>query len=191
MAVSGDGTIIAASAPKAGRVIYIDAASGLITATSDLKDACGIAGEKAATLRCDIRLRRAAARARGSGHDFGNATCAISRSTITCGAGVSCICARRAARSARVSISAKAASPSMRPARCNSGWACKKRLAAGVAGKLPSVRRTARAARAQDCPGGHPRDCGNTMAVAALVDESAAELVDQSRRNAAACRQAR
>lgn len=45
MAVNGDGTIIAASAPKAGRVIYIDAASRSIKGTSDLKDACGIAGE--------------------------------------------------------------------------------------------------------------------------------------------------
>ena len=45
MAASRDGTIIAASAPKAGRVVYIDAASGIVTASSVLKDACGIAGE--------------------------------------------------------------------------------------------------------------------------------------------------
>lgn len=45
MAASRDGTIIAASAPKAGRVVFIDAATGRIAATSDLKDACGIAGE--------------------------------------------------------------------------------------------------------------------------------------------------
>jgi uncharacterized protein len=46
MSASLDGTIIAASAPKAGRVAYIDAATGTIKATSDLKDACGIAGER-------------------------------------------------------------------------------------------------------------------------------------------------
>jgi uncharacterized protein len=45
MSASGDGSIIAASAPKAGRVVYIDAASGVIKATSELQDACGIAGE--------------------------------------------------------------------------------------------------------------------------------------------------
>ncbi len=45
MSASRDGRIIAASAPKAGRVIYIDAASGTIKGTSVLKDACGIAGE--------------------------------------------------------------------------------------------------------------------------------------------------
>jgi uncharacterized protein len=45
MSSSRDGTIIAASAPKAGRVAYIDAATGTIKAVSDLKDACGIAGE--------------------------------------------------------------------------------------------------------------------------------------------------
>lgn len=45
MAASRDGRIIAASAPKAGRVVYIDAATGAVKAVSDLKDACGIAGE--------------------------------------------------------------------------------------------------------------------------------------------------
>ena len=45
MSSSRDGRIVAASAPKAGRVIYIDAQSGLIKAESVLKDACGIAGE--------------------------------------------------------------------------------------------------------------------------------------------------
>ena len=45
MAVSADGRIIAASAPKAGRILYIDAATGLVRAQSDLKDGCGIAGE--------------------------------------------------------------------------------------------------------------------------------------------------
>ena len=45
MSASRDGSIIAASAPKAGRVVYVDAATGLIRAESLLKDACGIAGE--------------------------------------------------------------------------------------------------------------------------------------------------
>lgn len=45
VAASADRSIIAASAPKAGRVVYIDAASGTIKATSELKDVCGIAGE--------------------------------------------------------------------------------------------------------------------------------------------------
>ena len=45
MAASADGRIIAASAPKAGRILYIDAASGEVRAHSDLKDGCGIAGD--------------------------------------------------------------------------------------------------------------------------------------------------
>jgi uncharacterized protein len=45
MAASRDGRIIAASAPKAGRVVYIEAATGAVKAVSELKDACGIAGE--------------------------------------------------------------------------------------------------------------------------------------------------
>ncbi len=49
MAASRDGRIIAASAPKAGRVIYIEAATGAVKAISDLKDACGIAGEQGDT----------------------------------------------------------------------------------------------------------------------------------------------
>ena len=44
MAASADGRIIAASAPKAGRILYIDAATGEVRAQSDLKDGCGIAG---------------------------------------------------------------------------------------------------------------------------------------------------
>jgi uncharacterized protein len=43
MAVSIDGRTIAASAPKAGHVLYIDAASALIVGESDLKDVCGLA----------------------------------------------------------------------------------------------------------------------------------------------------
>lgn len=45
MAASADGRIIAASAPKAGRILYIDAATGEVRAQSDLKDGCGIAGD--------------------------------------------------------------------------------------------------------------------------------------------------
>jgi len=45
VAASRDGTVIAASAPKAGRIVYITAASGAIAATSELADACGIAGD--------------------------------------------------------------------------------------------------------------------------------------------------
>lgn len=43
MAVSADGRVIAASSPKAGRVIFIDAEKSQLIAQSDLKDACGIA----------------------------------------------------------------------------------------------------------------------------------------------------
>lgn len=45
MAVSADGAIIAASAPKAGRIVYIDAASGAVAGESAIKDGCGIAGD--------------------------------------------------------------------------------------------------------------------------------------------------
>lgn len=45
MAVSRDGRIIAASAPKAGAVLYIDAATRAVRGVSALKDVCGIAGE--------------------------------------------------------------------------------------------------------------------------------------------------
>ncbi len=43
VAASRDGRFIAASAPKAGRIVYIDVASGMITAGSLLKDVCGLA----------------------------------------------------------------------------------------------------------------------------------------------------
>ena len=43
IAASRDGRTIAATAPKAGRIVYIDAASGVIKSTSKLTDACGIA----------------------------------------------------------------------------------------------------------------------------------------------------
>lgn len=45
MAVSRDGRIIAASAPKAGAVLYIDAATRTVRGLTRLKDVCGIAGE--------------------------------------------------------------------------------------------------------------------------------------------------
>lgn len=45
VAASRDGTVIAASAPKAGRIIFIDTASGTIKAASDFPDVCGVAGD--------------------------------------------------------------------------------------------------------------------------------------------------
>jgi hypothetical protein len=45
MAVSTDGRFIAASAPKAGHVLYVDTISGTIVGRSDFKDVCGIAPE--------------------------------------------------------------------------------------------------------------------------------------------------
>jgi hypothetical protein len=45
MAVSRDGTIIAASAPKAGRVLYVDAATQELRGVTQLNDVCGIAGD--------------------------------------------------------------------------------------------------------------------------------------------------
>lgn len=45
MAVSTDGRIIAASAPKAGHVLYVDSRTGSVIAQSSLKDVCGIAPE--------------------------------------------------------------------------------------------------------------------------------------------------
>lgn len=44
VAVSGDGATIAASAPRAGRVLYIDAASKTIRGVSQFRDVSGIAG---------------------------------------------------------------------------------------------------------------------------------------------------
>ena len=48
VAASRDGRFIAASAPKAGRIVYIDAATGSVVAESLLKDACGIAHDDVA-----------------------------------------------------------------------------------------------------------------------------------------------
>lgn len=45
MAVSTDGRIIAASAPKAGHVLYVDTATASVIGQSNLKDVCGIAPE--------------------------------------------------------------------------------------------------------------------------------------------------
>jgi hypothetical protein len=45
MAVSNDGRIIAASAPKAGHVLYVDSRSGDVISQSSLKDVCGLAPE--------------------------------------------------------------------------------------------------------------------------------------------------
>ena len=45
VAVSAGGGVIAASAPKAGRILYIDAATGLVRAESPLKDGCGVAAD--------------------------------------------------------------------------------------------------------------------------------------------------
>ncbi len=45
MAVSNDGRVIAASAPKAGHVLYVDTATATVIGQSDLKDVCGIAPE--------------------------------------------------------------------------------------------------------------------------------------------------
>lgn len=44
MAASADGTIIAASAPRAGRILYIDAGTGIVCGETELPDGCGIAG---------------------------------------------------------------------------------------------------------------------------------------------------
>jgi hypothetical protein len=46
MAASGDGSVIAASAPKAGRILYISSESGGVIADSALKDGCGVAGDQ-------------------------------------------------------------------------------------------------------------------------------------------------
>ncbi len=43
VAVSADGRVLAASAPKAGRIIYVDTATATAIAIQDLKDTCGLA----------------------------------------------------------------------------------------------------------------------------------------------------
>lgn len=48
VAASGDGRLIAASAPKAGRILYLSAETGDVVAESPLADGCGVAGEAGA-----------------------------------------------------------------------------------------------------------------------------------------------
>lgn len=45
MAVSNDGRFIAASAPKAGHVLYVDTETATVVGRSNLKDVCGLAPE--------------------------------------------------------------------------------------------------------------------------------------------------
>jgi hypothetical protein len=45
MAVSNDGRFIAASAPKAGHVLYVDSETGNVIGKSNLKDVCGLSSE--------------------------------------------------------------------------------------------------------------------------------------------------
>ena len=45
VAIGGGGTILGASAPKAGRVVYVNCATGQLISESPLRDACGISGE--------------------------------------------------------------------------------------------------------------------------------------------------
>jgi hypothetical protein len=49
VAMSTDGRIFAASAPKAGRIVYLDTQTQSIISESILKDACGLAGETPST----------------------------------------------------------------------------------------------------------------------------------------------
>lgn len=46
VAVACDGGMIAASAPKAGRIIYVNTADGAVVDNSPLPDGCGVAGEE-------------------------------------------------------------------------------------------------------------------------------------------------
>ncbi len=41
--MSGDGRFLAASAPRAGRIVYVDTATGAIRAETALADGCGLA----------------------------------------------------------------------------------------------------------------------------------------------------
>jgi hypothetical protein len=47
VAISGDGHVLAAAAPRAGRTLFIDTANGGIVAETALPDGCGIAGVSA------------------------------------------------------------------------------------------------------------------------------------------------
>jgi len=44
VAVSGDGRVLAASAPRAGRILYIDAERAIVIGETQLADGCGLAG---------------------------------------------------------------------------------------------------------------------------------------------------
>ncbi len=44
VAISGDGRVLAAAAPRAGRTIFIDTVTGAVTAEAILPDGCGVAG---------------------------------------------------------------------------------------------------------------------------------------------------
>jgi hypothetical protein len=44
VAVDGDGRVLAASAPRAGRIVYIDTERGAIIGETQLMDGCGVAG---------------------------------------------------------------------------------------------------------------------------------------------------
>lgn len=45
VAIGASGTIFGASAPKAGRIVYVDCGTGRVISQSPLRDACGITGE--------------------------------------------------------------------------------------------------------------------------------------------------
>lgn len=44
VAIDGDGRVLAASAPRAGRIIYVDTESGAIVGETQLMDGCGLTG---------------------------------------------------------------------------------------------------------------------------------------------------
>jgi hypothetical protein len=44
VAIDGTGRVLAASAPRAGRIIYVDTESGAIVGETQLVDGCGITG---------------------------------------------------------------------------------------------------------------------------------------------------
>jgi hypothetical protein len=44
VAISRDGSVVAASAPRAGRIVFVDPATATVRATTTLADGCGIAG---------------------------------------------------------------------------------------------------------------------------------------------------
>ena len=44
VAIDGDGRVLAASAPRAGRIIYVDTERGAIVGETQLMDGCGLTG---------------------------------------------------------------------------------------------------------------------------------------------------